>query len=415
LRQTDSNPEIVPEDSIDQMLFLAERIRTQHGGEMDESAIQAVAEATGAPVEYVRLAVKLRTEKEKRSLLSNIRSQFLTMEPDTRRFVVTGTLASGAALFGNIEEKVDLYRDSALGVFGMLGFALGCLAIYYIGISRERKTAAIAGAVFGGVFYLMRSLFAAAMGLTVWADPAFFVPVTALGAVAAVVLHKMVSRNRDRLGLRDPATERQDLLRQLHELREKLHSGQQGMTFLSVDIVGSTRMKQVADPLAVEFTFNEYHHFVERVTEKHGGRVHSTAGDGVISAFDSAYDAFTAAKHLQAGLLELNTFRNKLGTPIVLRCGIHSGTVVAPTAGDVTSVNFSEVIDIAANLQKASPPGGIVISDDAAMSMPGGVKAVGDRKVEAANVPGVVWEMKAPTTFELSSPPPSPQSVRTSS
>ena len=87
------------DDSVEQMLILAERLRESNGGELDESAILAVAEATGAPVEYVRLAVKLRSEKEKRSFVANLRSQYRTLEPHTRRYVLSGAAAASAPIF----------------------------------------------------------------------------------------------------------------------------------------------------------------------------------------------------------------------------------------------------------------------------------------------------------------------------
>lgn len=406
----------VNEDSIDHMIVLAERIRLQDGGTLDESAIQAVAEATGAPVEYVRLAAKLRTEKEKRNLLSNARAQFLTLEPDTRRYVVSGMVASACALCANVEYSMQLADGRLYGIFGMLGIVIAFVGLYNVGVSRDAKVAAFSGAIFGVVFAMMRTLFASIMGLTLRADPLTIVPMALAGAVFGVALQRLVERNRNRLGLRDPVEDRQSLLRQLHELREKLHSGEQSMAFLSVDVVGSTRMKQMADPLAVEFTFNEFHHFVERVTERYGGKIHSTAGDGVISAFDSPQQAVSAAKHMQAGLIELNTLRNKLSSPIVVRCGIHSGTIVAPTAGDVTSVNFSDVIDIAASLQKAAAPGAIAISEYAALSLPGGPRALGSENVEASGVRGVQFSTR-PLRQQLGAtiPPPPETTPQTQS
>jgi class 3 adenylate cyclase len=234
-------------------------------------------------------------------------------------------------------------------------------------------------------------------------------PITMFGILGGVALHRLFDKNRKKLGLRDPIQERQELLTQLHELRDKLHSGEQSMTFLSVDIVGSTRMKQHADPLAVEFTFNEYHQFVERIARKYGGQVHSTAGDGVTCAFDHPQQAYGAARNLQSGLIELNMLRNKLGTPLTLRCGIHTGTVVTPDASDVTSLNFAQVIDIAAHLQKITPPGGIAVSEASASGLIGGMDAVGPERGEIEGVHAAIWVPKSlapkPTATE---PPPLP-------
>lgn len=74
------------DDAVEEMLALAERLRASNGGQLDELAIQAVAEATGAPTEYVRLVVKVRAEKERRGLVSNMRAQYLSLDP---KFVAT--------------------------------------------------------------------------------------------------------------------------------------------------------------------------------------------------------------------------------------------------------------------------------------------------------------------------------------
>lgn len=397
----------IGEDTVDQMLVLAERIRASNGGEMDESAIQAVAEATGAPVEYVRLAIRLRSEKkeERPSFLAGMRNQFLTLEPTTRRYVTTATLASGCALLIDLEEG---FQPNRYGIFQMLALALACVSLYYIGASRDRRTAALSGAIFGGGLFFMHHLFGFLLQMRMDSEPSFILVASGVGAVVGVLLNRIVDLNRGRLGLKDPVEDRQEMLRQLHRLRDRLHSGEQSLTFLSVDIVGSRKLKQLAaDPLSVEFTFNEYHHFVERVTQRHGGRVHSTAGDGVISAFETPAQAFAAAKHVQTELFELNTFRNRIGSPIVLRCGVHSGTVVAPDASDLSSLNFADVIDGAAHLQKLAPPGGIVVSELTARQLPGGTAAVGAGWVDVHDLRGVVWPPKNTLSVGIRSSSPS--------
>lgn len=379
------------DDSVDQMLVLAERLRAANGGVLDDSAIQAVSEATGAPSDYVRLAVKLRTENQRKSTVAALRAQFLTLEPDVRRYVVAGVAATACGLL-SVLESVTSSRDSSYGVFGMLGLVALTGGLYNICVARESRTAATAGAILGGGFFATSAVFAAILRMeNVHIESFLLIPYTLCGALGGMVLHRIVAQYRSKLGLKDPVKERQQLLQQLVELQDRLRSGEQSITFLSVDIVGSTRMKERSDPLSIEFTFNEYHQFVERVTRKYGGRVHSTAGDGMTCAFDNPAQAFNAARNVQAGILELNTFRNKVGVPIVLRCGVHTGNVVTPQAGDIKSVNFAHVIDIAAHLQKTAPPGGIVVSDASAALMPGGRAAIGTQRVEAMNVEGTAW------------------------
>ncbi|MGV3614814.1 MAG: adenylate/guanylate cyclase domain-containing protein [Fimbriimonas sp.] len=398
------------------MLVLAERLRLQNGGVLDEPAIQAVAEATGASEESVRLLAKLREEKQRPNLVAYLRAQFRTLEPDTRRYVTSGLMAATTAFLTILEAKISqvtqVFNGSAYGIFSMLGILVLVAGLYNMAIARDTRVAAISGAILTGGLMVMRSVFAALMLVHLTVEPIMLLPVTIGGATAGVLLHRMFAKNRTKLGLRDPVQERQELLTQLHELRERLHSGEQSMTFLSVDIVGSTRMKQNADPLAVEFTFNEYHQFVERIARKHGGRVHSTAGDGVICAFDHPQQGFGAARNLQSGLIELNTLRNKIGVPLSLRCGLHSGTVVAPDASDVTTLNFARVIDIAAHLEKVAPPGGIAVSEAVAEGLIGGMDAVGSGRTEVDGVHAAIWlPKKVAKSSGSPEPPPLPHGV----
>jgi len=401
------------DDSVEQMLVLAERLREANGGELDESAIQAVAEATGAPVEYVRLAVKLRSEKEKKSFFATLRSQYRTLEPHTRRYVLSGAAAASSALLMAADDRLSTYTLHRLhadyGIFTMLATIFGALGVYNVFLSRDLKTAGMSGAFLTGGMFLMSSVFAFMFSLRAEIEPMLFPFVAVLGAFGGMGLFLFAEKYRSRLGLKDPAKERQDLLKQLNHLQDKLTSGQQYMTFLSVDIVGSTRMKEGADPLAVEYTFNEYQEFVARVAHKYGGRVHSTAGDGLICAFEHPQHAFAAAKNIQAGILELNTLRNRIGVPIVVRSGIHSGSVITPKGGDVTSVNYSHVIDIAAHLQKNAPPGGIAVSDAAVSQIAGGAASVGTRRIQALDVGALIWLPKqAVATAPSVAPPPLP-------
>lgn len=394
------------DDNVRQMLMLAERLRESHGAELDDSAIQAVSEATGAPSEYVRLALRMLPEKRKQSLAHRIHNMFLALEPDTRRHMVSGVVATLCA-YMNVLEAYFKDKTGFFGAILLVGVGVG---LWNVALSRDTRTAASTGALFGGIFFVAQSLFALLFHLSAMSmTSALLLPFVLGGGVLGLLTHTLVSRNRAKLGLKDPVQERQDLLRQLVDLQDKLRSGEQSMTFLSLDVVGSTQMKALTDPLNVEFTFTEYHNFVDTIVKRYGGRVHSTAGDGVTCAFPHPQQAYGAARNIQAGLIEFNQFRNRIGVPVTLRAGIHTGAVIAPTPGDIQSLNFAHVIDVAAHLQKCAPPGGVAVSHDAAAMIPGGMGAIGQRSVEAQGVQAVVWEPRvAIVPGGQAEPPPTP-------
>jgi class 3 adenylate cyclase len=281
--------------------------------------------------------------------------------------------------------------------------------LYNLGVARESRVAGICGAILGGGYWAIRAVFLFLLAAKVHVEAMVLIPFTFGGAFCGIAVHRWFQKSRTKLGLKDPAAERQLMLEQLVSLQEKLRSGEQSFTFVSVDIVGSTRMKERSDPLSVEFTFNEYHQFVERIVKRYGGRIHSTAGDGVTAAFEHPQSGFGASRTIQAGVIELNTHRNKIGVPIVLRVGVHTGTVVAPDATDITKLNFAHVIDIAAHMQKCCPPGGVAVSDAASVYLHGGPDTVGLEAFEVDGIKGRIWQPKTivgPTATPV--PPPIP-------
>lgn len=387
------------------MLLLAERLRDVHGGDLDDAAIQAVSEASGVPVEYVRLAVQRLPDKRKPGLLQQLKNSFHALEPDTRRNVVSGAVGSMMGLLAALGNRFgDQY-----GIGGIASIILLGLGMWNVALSKDKRAGAIAGALLGASIFISHSVFAFLIRSSGNVDSYLLIPYILIGALGGLVLQTIVAANRNRFGLKDPQQERQELLQQLHDIQEKLRTGDQTMAFLSLDIAGSTKMKEQADPLSVEFTFTEYHKFVDMACKRYGGVVHSTAGDGVTCAFEQPHQAYTAARFIQAGLVELNTFRNRIGVPIRLRAGIHVGTVNVPPGQDVTKVNFAHVIDVAAHLQKQCPIDGIAVSLDAAAGLPGGPLSVGIHEISVENIRARIWQPKAINSMtSIATPPPAP-------
>jgi class 3 adenylate cyclase len=388
-------------ESVQQMLLLAERVREAHGGELDDAAIAAVAEATGAPTDYVRVLVQGLHKEEKRTAVSDLRNFVLQLDPDVRRYVASGFLAMNGAFLA-VLQKLTQNPHEFWGILSII--ALGT-AVWNVSLSRDSRVASMCGALFGGIYFAAESLFATILRAPGALDALLLIPFTLGGAIVGQIAYRLVNNNRHKLGLKDPVKERQELLQQLVDLQDRLKAGEQSMTFLSVDIVGSTKMKEIADPLSVEFTFTEYHKFVEMIAKRYGGAIHSTAGDGITAAFDHPQRAFSAARTIQAGLIELNTHRNKIGKPITLRCGIHTGSVVSPSAQDITTLNFAHVIDVASHVQKICPPGGVAISEAAAIQILGVPGLNAAQKSEVSGVRARIWHQKTIEHADAQLPP----------
>lgn len=392
LEQEPTSHRELTEHDVQEMILLAARLRESHGSELDDEAIQAVSEATNIPADYVRIALASTPAVERQTGLSKLRSLYLSFDPDVRRYVASSWLASVAGLLGAV-GNVAGDPSSFLGIATIL-CVLG--ALWNSAQARNTRVASISGALFGGLWFVSHSAFLFLYSFWVKTSgppPPLLLLYIALGAIGGGVARRILDRSLSKLGMKDSAETRQELLRQLVDLQDRLRTGERSMTFLSIDVAGSTKMKEGAEPLDVEFTFTEYHRYVESVIRRHGGTLHSTAGDGVTVAFDDPAAAFRAARNLQSGLIELNTHRNRLGVPIRLRIGMHSGTVIAP-GQDIQSVNFAHVIDIAAHLQKVCPIGGVAVSEAAARGVPGGPGSIGEETVAAQDVAAVVWRPK---------------------
>ncbi len=391
--------EMMRDPMVLQALQLADRMREVSGEDLDSSDYFAISEATGVSEEYLRFFEQDQRAGPKHNFLDRLRTQFFALDSDTRRYVSSGLLATLFSLLLAVGFKLDTITSAGLhsnySVFQSISFVVGLAAIFNAAVSKSAKSAAIIGGIFGGMSFILGSIFAMVLFIRELEFPPSLTVVCGVGAaIVATFSHLIAHVGKKKTVSLDRNSARQDLLKQLVDLQDHLREGQQAATFLSLDVVGSTKMKLDKDPLAIEFTFTEYHNYVARIAEKHFGNVHSTAGDGITVAFDNPQNAFNAARQIQTGLVEFNAFRNKIDIPLQLRAGIHSGQVVAPEAGNMSSINFASVIDIAAHLQKECPIGGVAISDAASTGMNGGITAIGTERVCVHDTWATVWKRK---------------------
>lgn len=119
------------------------------------------------------------------------------------------------------------------------------------------------------------------------------------------------------------------------------------------DIVGYSAMigRNEADTLARVFAFQSQ--LLEPTVAEHGGRVVKTTGVGFLAEFSSVVNAVRCAIGVQIGLGQWPD----VGDPLSLRIGVHLGDVVVRD-GDI----YGDGVNIAARLEQAADPGGILVS-----------------------------------------------------
>ena len=178
---------------------------------------------------------------------------------------------------------------------------------------------------------------------------------------------KVVSSWSDKLQPLPTKSSRADLLEMLFSLQRMLEGQKQRRAFLSVDIVKSSEMKQASSELEVEHSFQQFHRWLEGVVTKHGGQIHSVAGDGKMGMFVDDVEAVKAALELQGDIHQFNATKNLLPIPFQIRCGISAGNVPVEGVKLIGQIHI-HVLDRAANLQKKARHRGIVIGGEVAGS-----------------------------------------------
>lgn len=357
-----------------------------------EETLRRYADEAGVSPEALRYTFRiLQGQWRPQTLWSRLTMQFRQMDFVTRRVVAGSFLGSLAGIFSG---AIAQWGDPS-GLLTIVQIFLLVFGLWNLVLTRRASLGALAGGATGLAYWVGKAFSTALLLLLGFplrapVEGVAVIPVTLIGMLFGAI----IGRNSERILLwrfrHDPSKRRAYLLRQLMELQEELREGERRITFLSVDVVGSAEIKRKSDPLLAEHSFFEYVNYVQEVGEKFGGSVHSVSGDGVLLVFDHPQQAVAAAKRVQAGMVEFNTFRNRTGVPFSLRCGVHTGMVFAPE-GRLEEVHFSHVIDVAVHAQEMAPPGGVVVTEDAAVFLFGGARSVSDEMIDVRGVRAYVW------------------------
>jgi class 3 adenylate cyclase len=136
------------------------------------------------------------------------------------------------------------------------------------------------------------------------------------------------------------------------------------IAIMFTDLQGSTQLYDaLGDATAYNLVRDHFAFLSDRVRRNHGFVV-KTVGDAVMAAFSRPDDAVRAALAIQDGVASFNCSggRGKSATPIVLKLGLHAGSCIAVTTGDVLDY-FGSAVNTAARLEHQCRGGEVIISE----------------------------------------------------
>ena len=146
------------------------------------------------------------------------------------------------------------------------------------------------------------------------------------------------------------------------------------VTVLFADCVGFTALSSRLDPEDLHGIMDGCFQGVLEAVHRYEGTVNQFTGDGVMALFgapiaheDHAVRAAAAALAIQKATREYGErLRAERGLDFALRIGLNTGPVVVGRIGDDLRMDYTaqgETVNLAARLQAAAPPGGVLVSE----------------------------------------------------
>jgi class 3 adenylate cyclase len=162
----------------------------------------------------------------------------------------------------------------------------------------------------------------------------------------------------------DSEESRESLLRRYRAIDSALKTTKRKRcAFLSIDVAGSTHMKEDEEDLPVSITFRAYMNMLEQIFLQHNAWIEAWTPDGVMVCFPQVEMAVAAAQTVLHRLRTFNRTENLLKTRISVRCGVNEGRV--PIFEDTKLEKVAhQVLDLTGHLQKHANPNTLWLSDE---------------------------------------------------
>ena len=142
-------------------------------------------------------------------------------------------------------------------------------------------------------------------------------------------------------------------------------------TALSLDVVGSSRMKHPGLTLVIEQQFTLFRDYVRAHLESFSCVDRIWSGDGLLALFARPNQGATCAAAILDGLAAFNASLGPGRSPIRVRIGVHNGPVMMRDGQPLGEI-VSRTLDTAGHLQKTCPENSALMSESTYFGLPDG-------------------------------------------
>jgi class 3 adenylate cyclase/tetratricopeptide (TPR) repeat protein len=148
------------------------------------------------------------------------------------------------------------------------------------------------------------------------------------------------------------------------------------VTVLFGDLVGFTALSEALDPEDVVAVQDAYFAAVRETVARYGGSLEKFIGDAAVAVFgiprvrdDDAERAVRAALALTSAVDQLGARVGLAAGELRLRVGVNTGEVVYGEASAERGPVTGDTVNVAARLQAAAPPGGVLVGEETALAV----------------------------------------------
>jgi adenylate cyclase len=198
--------------------------------------------------------------------------------------------------------------------------------------------------------------------------------VSTRAATAPSLERVRVAEVAERLTAKLPGYTPRHLAEKILTSRAAIEGERKQVTVLFADCAGFTELSRAIDPEELHQVMDGCFERLLAGVHRYEGTVNQFTGDGVMALFgapiaheDHAVRAVAAALDAQSRLRQYaETLRQERGIDFAVRIGINTGPVVVGKIGDDLRMDYTaqgETVNLAARLQAAAPPTGVLVSE----------------------------------------------------